>query len=389
MYNNVSSIRDCYGCGVCAVACNKQIIEIRENRNGFYEPQIKDFSACTECGRCVKVCSYVHSDLSLKDQIVHAYAAWSRDECVRRRSSSGGVGFELADTLMRSGYKVCAVRYNVARCRAEHYIATKREDLALSSGSKYIQSFAVDGFNAINLKEKHLVIGTPCQIDSFRRYIQLKRKEDNFILVDFFCHGVPSGLMWKKYVQWAEHYTGKLSYVSWRNKHTGWHDSWAMVLSGENGRELVSKWSTNDMFYNLFLGDCCLGKACYNRCKFKYDKSAADIRIGDLWGQAYQDDEDGVSAVVTFTSRGEEAFHSLNCERRERGMDIVGEGQMKTAARMTFAYSIVMRLLRNDNVSIVGCDKALKWYQRCNRNMRRLLHPITTAKKMLPRLKNR
>ena len=40
-------------------------------------------------------------------------------------------------------------------------------------------------------------------------------------------------LMWKKYSDWAEQKVGKLTYVSWRNKFTGWHDSWAMSIDGE------------------------------------------------------------------------------------------------------------------------------------------------------------
>lgn len=67
---------------------------------------------------------------------------------------------------MNQGYKVCGVRYDAERNRAEHYIATTVEELIPSSGSKYIQSYTVDGFKAINRKEKYLVTGTPCQIDS-------------------------------------------------------------------------------------------------------------------------------------------------------------------------------------------------------------------------------
>lgn len=60
------------------------------------------------------------------------------------------------------------------------------EELIPSIGSKYIQSYTVDGFKAIDRKQKYLVTGTPCQIDSFRRYIRKFKKEENFILMDFF-----------------------------------------------------------------------------------------------------------------------------------------------------------------------------------------------------------
>lgn len=345
---NISNIHDCYGCGVCATVCSRNIIEIALNSDGFYEPQITDKGKCTDCGLCTNVCSYSHMDLSLKDACVKSYAAWSNDRKVRHKCSSGGVGFEVGRTLICKGYKVCVVRYNPDTNRAEHYIATTVEELVPSIGSKYIQSYTVDGFKAINRKEKYLVTGTPCQIDSFRRYIRKFRCEDNFILMDFFCHGVPSMWLWRKYVAEVEKKIGKITYASWRNKFTGWHDSWAMSMDGEKTGEKVdwhgsynmlirekkgfynSRLSQGDPFYRLFLSDSCLGKACYDKCRFKYDHSSADIRIGDLWGKTYKDNEDGVSTAIAFTEKGDELLHKCNCTLVEYPFEVVAEGQMKT-----------------------------------------------------------
>lgn len=239
MKKNISQIHDCYGCGVCATACSRKIIEIGLNQDGFYEPHITDEAKCTECGICTEVCAYLHDELSLTEATIHPYAAWSRDHMVRRKCSSGGVGFEIGKYLLEQGYKVCGVRYDAEKNRAEHYIATTVEELIPSSGSKYIQSYTVDGFRAIDRKQKYLVTGTPCQIDSFRRYIRKFRCEENFVLLDFFCHGVPSMWVWKKYTTWAEQKVGRITYASWRNKRTGWHDSWAMSIYGEPHGEKI------------------------------------------------------------------------------------------------------------------------------------------------------
>ena len=204
---NISTIKDCYGCGVCATVCSKHIIEIALNKYGFYEPYITDRTKCTSCGLCRETCSYVHDDLSLHNISIKSYAAWSKDTQVRRKCSSGGVGFEIGRTLIKNGYKVCGVKYVPETNRAEHYIASTVEELIPSIGSKYIQSYTVDGFKAINRKEKYLVTGTPCQIDSFRRYIRKFRCEDNFVLMDFFCHGVPSMWLWQKYTKEVERHT--------------------------------------------------------------------------------------------------------------------------------------------------------------------------------------
>lgn len=34
--NNISTIYHCYGCGVCATVCTKNIINISHNKDGFY-----------------------------------------------------------------------------------------------------------------------------------------------------------------------------------------------------------------------------------------------------------------------------------------------------------------------------------------------------------------
>lgn len=93
------------------------------------------------------------------------------------------------------------------------------------------------------------MVGTPCQIDSFRRYIRKNHIEENFILMDFFCHGVPSKKMWDKYLSETEKITGKVIYASWRNKITGWHDSLAMDIDGEHTGEKVN-WHDS---YNLLI----------------------------------------------------------------------------------------------------------------------------------------
>lgn len=389
---NISNIKNCYGCGVCAKVCFKQIIKIVLNDEGFYEPRITDVAKCTDCGLCMDVCSYSHNDLSLATSFVKSYAAWSNEPAVRRKCSSGGIGFEVGRTLINNGYKVCGVKYNPDSNRAEHYIATTVEELISSIGSKYIQSYTVDGFKAINRKEKYLVTGTPCQIDSFRRYIRKFRCEGNFVLMDFFCHGVPSMLLWNKYVGEVEKITGKITYVSWRNKFTGWHDSWAMSIDGEKTGGKIDwhnsynilirgkkgfynyRLSQGDTFYRLFFSDACLGKACYEKCKFKYDKSSADIRIGDLWGKTYANDEEGVSAAIAFTEKGHEALRQCNCTLIEHPFEIVAEGQMKQAPVRGKLYSNIMYSLCKGSSLKKTCS-ILDSYYRNKKLVSYIKHP--------------
>lgn len=372
---NISDVHNCYGCGVCATACAKKIIDIRINDDGFYEPHITNSDVCTNCGVCIEVCAYCHDELSSEPDFVVGYGSWSNDENVRRKSSSGGTGFEVARYLLDNGYKTVGVRYNVDACRAEHYISKTKEELVQSMGSKYIPSFTLDAFKSIDRKQKYLVTGTPCQIDSFRRYIHKFRCEENFVLLDFFCHGVPSQLMWNKYVKHVEKQVGKLTYVSWRNKFTGWHDSWAMAIDGElkgcepinwhdsynlliRGKKsyLNSKLSEGDMFYHLFLCDYCLGKQCYSSCKYKHIHSSADLRIGDMWGNTYKDNDKGVTGLLVLTEKGKSIISELDgiCSFEPQSISAVTEGQMSTPPKinMTLRNFIFKGLRSNLPMSI-------------------------------------
>ena len=345
---NISSIYNCYGCALCATVCNKKIISITLNKQGFYEPVIIDTTQCTNCGLCMEVCAFTHRELAIPNcKPIKSYAAWSKEYAVQHKCSSGGVGYELGRTLMKQGYEVCGVRYNPETERAEHYIASTPEELIPTIGSKYIQSYTLNGFHAIDRKRKYLVTGTPCPIDSFRRYIQKFHIENNFVLMDFFCHSVPSLWAWKKYLHIVKQTTGKINYVSWRNKQTGWHDSWAMKIEGKKAT-VYSRLSKGDTFYNLFLGDFCCNRACQKDCKYKYDQSSADIRIGDLWGDTYHKNEDGVSALVAFTEKGDSFIQQMNCELKEHLFEIVAEGQMKKNVDTAYLSNVAWKMLKNN-----------------------------------------
>ncbi len=351
---NISHIANCFGCGVCAVACPKHIIELSLNKDGFYEPHITDESQCVHCGVCLNVCSFHNECLNASNQVFNSYGAWSKDEDVRRQCSSGGVGFELGRQMLAEGGAVCGVRYNVEKGIAESFVAENDEELKQTIGSKYIQSYTVDGFRAIDLNRRNLVVGTPCQIDSFRRYLKLKKKEDNVVLMDFFCHGTPSLLVWRAYCKMVEAEIGPIENVVWRDKHYGWHDSWNMRFNqDENGSsQKESRWSKGDIFYRLFLGDYCMNPACHKNCKYKYDQSAADIRIGDAWGTKYAKDENGVSSVIVFSEKGQNMIDKLRdlCEIQEVPFEVAAESQMRKNCGKAFMAGFVKNLSHKKSV---------------------------------------
>ena len=351
---NISKLLDCYGCSVCTSVCPVNIIEIKESRDGFYLPTVTDNDKCIECGLCLKSCSF-NSNIEFENKIT-TYASWSNDKVVRYKASSGGVAYELACKALELGYKYCGVRYDYTKCRAVHYICSTKEELKESFGSKYIPSYAEDAFKELlsktNKSEKYIVFGTPCQIASLRLAIKRINREDNFILVDFFCHGVPSLKVWDKYLE--ERPLIKNMTFTWRDKKNGWHDSWYIIGSDENGKEVYrSPKVSNDTFYAFFLGHLALSPCCLESCKYKKYNSIADIRLGDLWGEKYKCDEDGVSGILCFTNRGlslvetTEKLHLIS-----ESPEIVVEGQMSKNASKPKAYLLARQMLRHTNLKL-------------------------------------
>ncbi|MCG8550133.1 MAG: Coenzyme F420 hydrogenase/dehydrogenase, beta subunit C-terminal domain [Desulfobacterales bacterium] len=383
---NIIQIKDCYGCGVCAAICPHKLIQIKLDKNGFYQPIIRDPLKCTKCGFCVSVCSFLDGDIALeKSKKIEGFAAWSNNEAIRYKSSSGGVGFELGRFSLVQGYKACGVRYSVKKKRAEHFITDSEQEYQESMGSKYVQSYTFDAFSAFKKDEKYFVTGTPCQIDSLRRFIRLKKIEENFVLMDFFCHGVPSMLMWDKYVQLVEKkIEGKIFHVSWRNKQAGWHNSWVMNV---NNGKYSSLFNRGDVFYNMFLSDSCLGKACYDSCKYKALTSSADIRIGDLWGKTYGHDEKGVSAVLALTHQGREMIKSLKeyVTFITEDIEVVTEGQMKNPPIRPLMYKIYMWMLRSPLIDLKTEVIVIK---TINRYVALLAHPKQTIVKLIKKIQN-
>lgn len=318
----------CIGCGVCTIICPKKCIDYKEHKNGFFNVEINK-SNCTECNLCKQVCPLNKEEKN--DKYVGTYAVASRDKDVLYKSASGGVGYELAKYALKNNYKVCGVRYNYDTDRAEHKIYEDQNAINEIRGSKYIPSNTISAFKSLFDGSKYIVFGTPCQIAGIKNLINIKGICENFILVDFFCHGVPSLTMWDKYLIELKSVLGesKLENIVFRDKTYGWH-SFTVTASSRNKKYISDAIKDNDNFYRYFLGNYCLNETCYE-CKFRTLNSSADIRIGDLWGDKYRKDIEGVSGVITLNKKGDKIIKEISslCKTQEESLDIICEEQMK------------------------------------------------------------
>lgn len=322
----------CTSCGMCEAVCKKESIKVCVSSEGYYRPFINN-DKCNKCGLCEAICpAYGKIDFAINR--IFSFAAYSKDEETRTSCSSGGLGFEIAKLMLNKGYRICGVVYDVNTNIAKHIICDEEKDLEKIKGSKYIQSYSVEAFREVIKKiddKKYVVFGTPCQIAAIDKYARLTNKRDDYLLVDFFCHGTPSFLLWQSYIGNIQKNKAMTFFdeVKFRDKKYGWHNFTISIKSGENVF-FSDKRKDKDLFYEFFLGNFCLNEACYT-CIFRGVKSRADIRLGDLWGTKYAADKKGVSGLIAFTKRGRETINDLDqtCYVCEESLGGILEGQME------------------------------------------------------------
>lgn len=239
------------------------------------------------------------------------YAAKHTDEEIREASRSGGVFTALSDYVLANGGVVygCALTddFNAVHIRADN----KRERNRMR-GSKYIQSNLGDTFkyvkNDLERERKVLFSGTSCQVAGLKSF--LGEEYGNLLCVDIVCHGVPSKIVWNKYLRWQEQRLhSKLIEVDFRNKKDfGWRDH-VETLYFENGKSVNTR-----IFTTLFYRHEVLRPSCYE-CPYKSMMHPGDITIADYWGiekwAPEFDDNKGVSLVLVNNEVGEKFWECV------------------------------------------------------------------------------
>ena len=302
----------CCGCGACAAVCPENAVSIRTNEEGFAHYAV-DAKLCVRCGRCRKVCPYCRISAALLMNAKKMYSFQSNHSAALKVSSSGGAAYEIADLLNRGGFWVCGSVYNRYGDCAEHLLISPNhpKELSVFQGSKYLQSESAESlFRIASLPEGEKIVffGTPCQTAGLDKILRLKGRRDDALLVDLICHGVPTRLLWEKYLCSLEKRYGipKHPEVRFRSAKGGWRNR-TMEISGSGHSYLKNE--KKDAFYAFFRHTLCDMRACYE-CPYR-ERSAADLRVGDYWGPRFTHNRSGVSMVIAVTSHGEEIVNRL------------------------------------------------------------------------------
>ncbi len=302
----------CSGCQSCYNACPKHCIEMKSDEEGFLYPSI-DTSACINCGKCEKVCPILNGKTESPSALQIGYAAYNKDDVIRFKSSSGGIFTLLAEYIIRHGGVVFGAAMT-DDCKGVHHIIVESvDDLEKLRGSKYVQSSIEDTYKTakqmLDLGKFVLFTGTPCQIGGLISY--LGKEYENLYTQDIICHGVPSPLVWKEYVEIINTNDPNPQKVSFRDKTTGWK-SYSVKIDYKN--KIYKSLASDDLYINGFLADIYLRPSCYE-CAFKTVNRQSDITLADFWGinniHPKMDDNKGTSFVWLHTQKGKTLFENV------------------------------------------------------------------------------
>lgn len=355
------ALHECTSCQMCAAVCSRDAISIHLNEDGFYRPYI-DEVMCTNCGLCTKVCYKFDNDIRVTDaeglNKVKVDSAQHKSEELLEKVTSGGVADALAKELVRQGYTCIGVTYNDDNHRAEHKVARNENETDAFRGSKYIQSYSLDALKEMVKgirNEKYAVFGLPCHIYAAHKYLTIRKQREKCVLIDLFCHGCPSMLVWSKYEQHIKEMVNRKKFdeVQFRSKVRGWGTFYVVVVV-DGVRAFISS-PKQDEFYSLFFSDHVLNDACSD-CKLRSTMEYTDIRLGDFWGKRFLNDRKGVSAVAITSERGKKLFDAIKGEFKTEDSDM-GEVLVKQSYGKVYHPNLELRkqmldALRDDNKNL-------------------------------------
>jgi len=319
----IENLENCSGCHACFSVCPKSAITMSENSEGFLYPQI-DSDKCIKCGLCEKDCPSLNP-IKKENEDTKAYAAINKNEAIRLDSSSGGIFTAIAEKVIEENGVVFGAKF-ASDFSVVHGWTDTIEELADFRGSKYLQSVIGNNYKEcktfLESGRKVLFSGTPCQVQGLKKYLQ--KEYANLLTVDFICHGVPSPLVWQKYINYrAEKIRakrGEIVKTSFRRKNDGWK-MFSLSFTFANDSEYRATLN-KDPYMQIFLKDIALRESCYD-CKCREIARPSDITLADFWGVQNvlpeMDDDKGTSLVFTHSEKGAVLLNSIKgvCDFKE------------------------------------------------------------------------
>ena len=300
----------CTGCTACSSICPRDAISMARDREGFSFPKV-DLAACVHCGSCTAICPALRERET--GPLPAVFAAWNKNDEIRKDSTSGGVFTLLAEYVLERGGVVFGAALD-GKQHLRHIACFRREDLWRLRGAKYVQSDLEGIFREIKkwlATRPVLFSGTPCQVDGLYRY--LGERPENLTTCDLVCHGVPSPGVWEDMARSLEGRKRKnLQAVRFRNKVAGWKNSHFTAVYQDGSVDSAPLFRTE--YGRAFGRALFLRPSCY-RCPYTSMTRTGDLTLGDFWGlrpdELPEQQEKGVSLLMVNTAHGSHVFDQL------------------------------------------------------------------------------
>lgn len=297
----------CTGCKVCKDICPTNAIEFCRDDEGFWYPHIT-VDQCINCGKCYRICPVGGEKQGVDYAPIETYAAWSKDDDMRRQATSGGLFPVFGDYILSVNGCIVGSAYTNDYRNAYHMIVDSEKGYQRLKGSKYFQSDTEGIYErtkqVIDSGKEVLFVGTPCQVAALYGFLGGRPK--NLTTIDFICRGVSSPLLQEKKIEYYEKKEhSKVTLYRDKYKKYAWID-FGVRICFENGKErFISRWK-DEILHFFIKKNFNIRSSCY-RCGYKLGHMQSDITIGDFWGidrVTEKDLRDGVSALMINTERG-------------------------------------------------------------------------------------
>jgi coenzyme F420 hydrogenase subunit beta len=305
----------CISCGVCAVACPCEAIEMNYNdSHGMFFPTV-DNSKCSGCGFCLDCCYGFKVDHELNLRVfrnlpnsivgnyISSYVGFAKNHKLRFSSTSGGVATAVLIHALEEKLIDGAIVTGMGTGKmpkATPFIATTPEEIISTTTSKYCPVSLAECLKAVESGKRYAVVGLPCHIYGIRKLAEVSSKIRSAIrlYLGIVCGGMPSYLgtqyLFRIYAV-KNHYVQRLEY-----RGGGWP-----------GRLLIQSEVSNQQKISVPYPDYWQGAFQYfqpYRCTICHDgfNEFSDISCGDAWlPNIIRTSNEGTSLILTRTEIGE------------------------------------------------------------------------------------
>lgn len=296
--------KNCTGCGTCLSVCSFGALELVELK-GYFVVE-KDTLKCTQCGLCMQVCPQLNESPSYTGKPLEVYKAYSRDDNIRYRATSGGIITTLLMEMISKGdiesaLVVHPVRNGNSISFSPMWIDSN-ESAKENAGSVYQPICLNRELRNISRYEKVAIVGLPCHIRGLRNFLAINPElnERVFISIGLTCsHNVSKE---------ATKFLVKSLHLSSVNDLSYRGNGWPGGVTIKSGGKSYFFHNNDSLWFDIFSSYVFCTPYCLS-CRDDLSE-LSDLNVSDAWlkEELAQTNNPGTSIVALWTKKGIQVF---------------------------------------------------------------------------------